>query len=127
MSVITIAIAQFRPRKGDLPGNIRRVGEILAQAAALTPSPHVVQFPETVLSGYFVEGGVRELSLTTAELARALAGTYSGPATDVVIGFYERLDGNSNFDWLDVVKLVEDNPELAKINSHVVQKAVEQG
>lgn len=40
---------------------------------------------------------------------------------------YERLDGKPNFDWLDVVKLVEDNPELAKINAHVVQKAVEQG
>ncbi|MEO7366396.1 MAG: glycosyltransferase family protein [Gemmatimonadaceae bacterium] len=40
---------------------------------------------------------------------------------------YERLDGKPNFDWLDVVKLVDDNPELANINSHVVQKAVEQG
>lgn len=40
---------------------------------------------------------------------------------------YERLDGKPDFDWLDVVKLVDDNPELAKINAHVVQKAVEQG
>lgn len=40
---------------------------------------------------------------------------------------YERLGTKPNFDWLDVVKLIQDNPELAKINAHVVQKAVEQG
>ena len=40
---------------------------------------------------------------------------------------YERLDGSPDFTWLDVVKLVDDNPDLAKINAHVVQKAVEQG
>ena len=94
MNVLHLAIAQFRPRKGDLPGNIRRVGDVLAQAAALAPRPHLVQFPETVLSGYFVEGGVRELSLSATELTSAIAGAYSGPSIDVVIGFYERLDGN---------------------------------
>ncbi|MEO5904373.1 MAG: glycosyltransferase family protein [Gemmatimonadaceae bacterium] len=40
---------------------------------------------------------------------------------------YERLDGKPNFDWLDVLKVVAENPELGKINAHVVQKAVEQG
>ena len=61
MAVVHLAIAQFRPRKGDVDGNIRRMGEILAQAAALDPAPHVVQFAETVPSGYFVEGAVREI------------------------------------------------------------------
>ncbi len=94
MPLLHIAIAQFRPRKGDVQGNLRRVGEVLAQAAALEPRPHVVQFPETVLSGYFVEGGVREMALTAAELAAGVAAAYQGPPIDAVIGFYEKHDGN---------------------------------
>jgi NAD+ synthase (glutamine-hydrolysing) len=94
MPLLHIAVAQFRPRKGDVQGNLRRVGEVLAQAAALEPRPHLVQFPETALSGYFVEGGVRELALTSAGLAAGLAAAYTGPPIDAVIGFYEKLDGN---------------------------------
>ena len=94
MPLLHLAIAQFRPRKGDVQGNLRRVGEVLAQAAALEPRPHVVQFPETALSGYFVEGGVREMALTAAELAAGVAAAYQGPPIDAVIGFYEKLDGD---------------------------------
>ncbi len=97
MSTLRLAIAQFRPRKGDVDGNVRRIGEVLAQAAEIEPRPQVVQFAETVLSGYFVEGGVRETSLTTAELCERIGASYvaaGGHATvDAVIGFYERLDG----------------------------------
>ena len=98
MPQLHLALAQFRPRKGDLQGNLRRVGEVLAQAAALDPRPQVVQFPETALSGYFVEGGVREMSYDAADLARQLGATYKSAAPgaqpiDVVIGFYERLTG----------------------------------
>jgi NAD+ synthase (glutamine-hydrolysing) len=94
MPLLHLAIAQFRPRKGDVQGNIRRVGEVLAQAAALEPRPQVVQFPETTTSGYFVEGGVREMALTAAELAAALGEAYQGPAIDAIIGFYEKHDGD---------------------------------
>ncbi len=94
MPLLHIAIAQFRPKKGDVQGNLRRVGEVLAQAAALEPRPHVVQFPETVLSGYFVEGGVREMALTATELASAMSAAYQGAPIDAVIGFYEKHDGN---------------------------------
>ena len=98
MPQLHLALAQFRPRKGDLQGNLRRVGEVLAQAAGLDPRPQVVQFPETALSGYFVEGGVREMSYDAADLARQLGATYKSAASgaqpiDVVIGFYERLNG----------------------------------
>ena len=99
MSLLHIALAQFRPRKRDLPGNLRRVGEVLAQATALEPRPDVVHFPETSLSGYFVEGGVRELSLTLDEAARRLNESFRAAAPgaqtiDVVIGFYEEFAGN---------------------------------
>ena len=99
MPLLQLAIAQFRPRKGDLPGNLRRVGEVLAQAAALDPRPDVVQFPETTLSGYFVEGAVRELAITADDAAARVAAAYRAAAPgaaplDVIFGFYESLDGN---------------------------------
>ncbi len=98
MSILRVAIAQFRPKKGDVSANLARAGEILAQAAALEPHPHVVQFPEAILSGYFVEGGIRENAMTPDEVVRALDGHWRaaarpGSTIDVMVGFYERHDG----------------------------------
>ena len=97
MPVLHLAIAQFRPRKGDVDGNVRRIGEILAQAAALDQPPDVVHFAETVLSGYFVEGGVRETATTAPELAIVLGAAYraagGSQAIDAIIGFYEQHEG----------------------------------
>jgi len=87
---ITLALAQFQPRKGDYAGNLSRIGEFLAQASALDPRPQLVCFPETALSGYFLEGGVREHAVTAGQLAADLHRTYgNGPAIDVCVGFYE--------------------------------------
>src|SRR5262245_59971140 len=97
MSPLHLAIAQFRPKKGDVAANTRRIGEILAQAAALDPAPDVVHFAETVLSGYFVEGGVRENTTTPDKLAVALSDSYRAAGgtrvIDAVIGFYESHEG----------------------------------
>ncbi|MCC6317398.1 MAG: NAD+ synthase [Gemmatimonadaceae bacterium] len=92
---ITLAVAQLRPRKGDYAANVDRVGAVLAQLAAADPRPDVVHFAETVLSGYFVEGGVREVAVTAGMLAADLdhaLRAHGGPLRpiDVVIGFYER-------------------------------------
>lgn len=93
---ITLAVAQLRPRKGDYAGNLARVGAVLAQACHAVPRPQVVHFAETVLSGYFVEGGVREVAVTAGTLAADLDRAYhaalgdGGRPVDVVIGFYER-------------------------------------
>ena len=87
---LTLALAQFQPRKGDYAGNLARVGELLAQAVALEPRPQLVCFPESALSGYFLEGGVREHAVTAGRLAADLHRVYGqGPAVDVCIGFYE--------------------------------------
>ncbi|MBM4194998.1 MAG: NAD+ synthase [Gemmatimonadetes bacterium] len=95
--MLRLALAQFRPDKGNVEANVRRIGEIVAQAAALDPAPHVVQFAETVLSGYFVEGGVRETAVRASDLAQRLAKSYAAGGgnrpIDVVLGFYEELDG----------------------------------
>jgi NAD+ synthase (glutamine-hydrolysing) len=87
---ITIALAQFQPRKGDYASNLARIGELLAQAVSLDPRPQLVCFPETALSGYFLEGGVRELAVTAGRLAADLHRVYGdGPPVDVCVGFYE--------------------------------------
>ncbi|HEY5489681.1 MAG TPA: NAD+ synthase [Gemmatimonadaceae bacterium] len=98
MPTLRLAIAQFRPKKGDVAANLARAGEVLAQAAFMEPHPHVVQFPETILSGYFVEGGVRENALTADEVVRALDGHWRaaakpGSTIDVMVGFYEQHEG----------------------------------
>ncbi|MDB4914414.1 MAG: nadE [Gemmatimonadetes bacterium] len=87
---ITLALAQFQPRKGDYAGNLARIGAFLGQAAALDPRPQLVCFPETALSGYFLEGGVREHAVTAGQLAADLHRTHhGGPVMDVCVGFYE--------------------------------------
>jgi len=94
-TTLDLAIVQFRPRKGDYAANLTRVGALLARAASLTPRPTVVQFPETAATGYFVEGGVRDLAVTAGELARDLDAAYRDAIgepspVDVVLGFYEK-------------------------------------
>ncbi|HEX2721395.1 MAG TPA: hypothetical protein VHM24_00655, partial [Gemmatimonadaceae bacterium] len=40
---------------------------------------------------------------------------------------FERLGGRNDFSWLDVVNILEREPELALINSHVTSKHVTEG
>ena len=91
-----LALAQFKPKKGDYTANLARIGRLIADAASLSPRPHVVQLPETAFTGYFLEGGVREAAVTAGQLARDLDGAYRAAgggkdavAIDVVAGFYE--------------------------------------
>src|SRR3954471_11443610 len=86
---LTLALAQIRPRKGDYAGNLATVGAMLTQAASLEERPTLVCFPETALTGYFLEGGVREHAVTPGQLAADLHRIYAGPPVDVCIGFYE--------------------------------------
>ncbi len=87
--LLTLALAQFKPRKGEYRHNLDRIGALLAQAASLEMRPRLVCFPETALSGYFLEGGVREHAITAGQLAADLHRIYSGPPVDVCVGFYE--------------------------------------
>lgn len=96
--MLTLAIPQFRPRKGDVEANLDRVAALVAEAASVEPHPQVVVFAETILSGYFVEGGVRELALSADALVAALASRLARsapdlPTTDVILGFYESHEG----------------------------------
>jgi NAD+ synthetase len=99
---LTMAIAQLHPHKGDYRANMARLRDIFAQVRMLSPHPQVLHFPETVLSGYFVEGGVRDVAVTAGTLARDLDQAYAdGPRDDrarrpldVVVGFYEKWRDN---------------------------------
>src|SRR5438876_2654993 len=94
MAHIRLALSQFRPSKGEYAQNVSRIGAVVGQAAQLDPKPDLVVFPETATSGYFVEGGVKELAVTAGTLARDLAAAYQGPAIDVAVGFYERFQNH---------------------------------
>lgn len=90
--MVRLAIAQFRPGKGDYAENLARVGGIFAGLASRPDPPDLIVFPETALTGYFVEGGVRELAVTAGTLFRDLAEQHraaGAPPVDVAIGFYE--------------------------------------
>ncbi|MGH9261039.1 MAG: nitrilase-related carbon-nitrogen hydrolase, partial [Acidimicrobiales bacterium] len=87
-----IALAQFRPVKGDYAANVERLGALFAQAAALEPKVDLLVTPEAATSGYFVEGGVRDVAVTAGTLLRDLAEVHRGakaPPLDVAVGFYE--------------------------------------
>ena len=91
---VNLAIVQFKPRKGEYEGNLARLGDIFAQMDALDPRPEVAVLPETALTGYFLEGGVREAAMTAGTLASDLQSVYtsrakSGQTLDVSLGFYE--------------------------------------
>src|SRR2546422_3642949 len=86
-----LAIAQLRPTKGDYGANLQKIGGVLAQIAKLDPPADLVVFPETATSGYFVEGGVRDVAVTAGGLFRALTGGHPGagapPPYDSTRGF----------------------------------------
>ena len=90
---VHLAIAQLQPQKGDYAANLERLRSIFRQLPALAARPQVLQLPETALTGYFLEGGVREVAMTAGALAADLDAAYRADAPlaplDVVIGFYE--------------------------------------
>src|SRR2546422_7578667 len=87
-----IAIAQIRPTKGEYAANLQRIGGVLAQLAKLEPAVDLVVFPETATSGYFVEGGVRDVAVTAGAVFRGLSGrdqAAKAPPVGGAGGFYE--------------------------------------
>ena len=120
MRTLDLAIVQLRPRKGDYSANIARIGDLLSRIDSLEPRPQVVQFPETAVTGYFVEGGVRDLAVTAGELARDLDAAYRAavPARrriDIVIGFYERWR-DTLYNSAAYIRLGDGDPEVLHVH-----------
>ncbi len=119
-SLVHLATVQFKPRKGDYAGSLERLGPLFAQLDGLDPRPDVVHFAETALTGYFVEGGVREVAVTAGTLAADLHKVYSHVAgsartLDVAIGFYE-LFQNSLYNSALYVTLGGDAPLIRHVH-----------
>ena len=83
---LRVALVQFKPTKADVARNVQAVCDIVLEHANQTD---LIVFPETALSGYFLEGGVAEAALTVEQLIEMLGPPPVG-GPDIVIGFYER-------------------------------------
>jgi NAD+ synthase (glutamine-hydrolysing) len=121
--MLNLAISQFRPSKGEYARNLERIGEVLAEAMRLDPGPQLVVFPETATSGYFVEGGVKEVAVTAGTLVRDLDRVYAAagkarPVLDVCIGFYERFQ-NHFFNSCLYATLGGKRPEVRHVHRKV--------
>jgi predicted amidohydrolase len=94
-----VAVAQIKPKKGDYEHNLGRIGELFEQVDGMNPRPDTLILPETVMTGYFLEGGVREDCVSREKLFQDLLRVYrertasAGAALDVVVGFYELSEG----------------------------------
>jgi NAD+ synthetase len=81
-----VGLAQFKPKKADVTSNLARIREIISEQAGAVD---LLVFPETSLTGYFLEGGVAEAARSAEDVAKEL-GSPSEGAPDVVLGFFER-------------------------------------
>jgi predicted amidohydrolase len=89
-----VASVQFKPEMGRIAHNLDRIAEAVSQAVNDERADLVV-FPETAVSGYYVQGGANENALKTDELRCELAKRLEGvrQRVDVLIGFYEKAEG----------------------------------
>ncbi len=120
---VEIAVAQFRPVKGDAAASLDRIEESLAQILAEGPVPDVIVFPETALTGYFLEGGVREHAVPAMRLASDLAERFARAGggdrpLDVVLGFYE-VWGHRLYNSAMYVELGAGEPRIIHVHRKV--------
>ena len=117
---IHLVVVQFKPRKGDYAANLARLAGIFSQIDSLDPRPDVAVFAETALTGYFVEGGVRDVAMTAGAFARDLQVQYASAVTtprtlDVCIGFYE-VWNNAFYNSALYVTLGGDQPVIRHVH-----------
>ncbi len=90
--MLRLAIAQIRPHKGAYTQNLCRLGSLFREVGGWPEPPDLVVGPETALTGYFLEGGVRDLAITADQLFDDLSQQHQEagiPPLDVALGFYE--------------------------------------
>ena len=120
---VHLALAQLKPRKGDYQDTLRRLGTVFAQVDQLEPRPGVLCLAESALTGYFLEGGVRDNAVTAGALAADLDSVYRsavaapGPL-DVTLGFYE-IWNNKLYNSSAYVTLGEGVPRVVHVHRKV--------
>ncbi len=117
---IHLVVVQLKPRKGDYAANLARLAGIFSQIDSLEPRTDVAVFAETALTGYFLEGGVRDVALTAGAFARDLQTQYTNAVTtprplDVCIGFYE-VWNNAFYNSALYVTLGGDKPVITHVH-----------
>ncbi|MDQ3459940.1 MAG: beta-ureidopropionase [Deinococcota bacterium] len=94
--MIRHALVQFTPVKGQLRRNLARLSEILRRLEE--EEVGVLCLPETSLSGYFLQAGVREQAIRAEALYELLGGCLAEAGwkapLDICLGFYERDGGD---------------------------------
>lgn len=85
-SQLNVGLAQLKPEKAAIEANLTNIREIVKNHANIVD---LLVFPETILSGYFLEGGVAEAARSAEEVSLGLGEPLTG-SPDVVIGFYEK-------------------------------------
>ncbi len=90
--MLRLAIAQIRPHKGAYEQNLCRVGALFREVGHWPEPPDLIVAPETTLTGYFLEGGVRDLAVPADRLFDDLSRQHAesgAPSLDIALGFYE--------------------------------------
>ncbi len=85
-SQLRVGLAQFKPDKAEVESNLSRILEVVTEQSG---EVDLLVFPETSLTGYFLEGGVAEAARSAADVAERLGPPPEG-APDLVLGFFER-------------------------------------
>ncbi len=107
-----LACGQFAPVKADVDQNLDKIAEIVLQS--LGEGAELLLLPETSTSGYFLEGGVLESSMTSDQLVERVWCRVKGQITrpiDVALGFYQNDEGN----LYNAAAYLELGPEGAKL------------
>ena len=116
-----IALAQIRPAKADYAENLKRIGAVMAQVGGWPRPPGLVIFGETVMSGYFLEGGVRDAVVTAGTLFRDLQAVHEAAGVapmDLCLGFYEARRGRI-FNSALYAEMGGDNPGIRHVHRKV--------
>ncbi len=90
--MLRLAIAQIRPYKGAYEQNLCRVGALFREVGHWPEPPDLIVAPESTLTGYFLEGGVRDLAVPADQLFDDLSRQHAeagAPSLDIALGFYE--------------------------------------
>ena len=121
--LVHLAIAQFKPRKGDRPGNLARLRSVFAQVDRMEPRPTVLCLAESALTGYFLEGAVRDNAVTAGTFATELDAVYRAAVPDprpldVTLGFYE-VWNNKLYNSAIYVTLGAGEPRIAHVHRKV--------
>ncbi len=118
---VNVTVVQFQPEKGAYRENLARLERVFEEAISLDPRPDVLVFSETVLTGYFLEGGVRDAVRTAPQFAADLNAAFRARCNgriDVVAGFYE-LHENTYFNSALYATLGGDTAEIAHVHRKV--------